>query len=1061
MAPGSPGGVPLLVESLARVAEKHCVARKLLVCSTRAAGRELLRRLSLSGRGWIGFETITPRPLALRLARPAMERGHRAVLDAFEARAVLDEAMDGALAAEGPRLDALSDGVGFREAVHGSIEGLRIAGIGLEQLDRARLFDADKKRFLRRVLQRYEQALAERRRVDTAEVLRMAVAALEAEGARLPPSLGADVVLLLPGLGTRGLTGKLISALAARGARVIETDPVHGLETPPRTLWNPGRKAGTRSFLHAPEAAAAAAAPAERGGAAAAPAAGERPAASSPTELFRAASIHDELREVLRRVVERGLRWDQVEIITPDPAAYGSALHAEAVKLGVPVTFAVGLPIERTRAGRVVRTYLDWIEEGFQADPIRRLLEAGDLRPRRAHGQHAPAALARRFRSLRIGWGRQRYRTQIKEAIEGLDALAPGRHDSEEAFARRRERARRELEALRSILFPALGATPTVPDRMGAEGSRVSPAEIARGLRAFLRRVPKGLGPDRQAREEVERILERIEATLVRRTAFRAAVTVLRRHLDVRVRASGGDGSDESAAPWSSEGGHLHLSDLEHGGFAGREAVFLVGMDADRAPGFVGQDPVLHDGDRRVLGGELPTSAELHRERAFRFASLFARLRGPMTMSYAAWDASQARTLGPSPLLLQALRLARSAPDLTYDDLDAELGRVTSAIPPAGRPPLDGDDVWMAELGRGEILRFGTDEVARAFPRLGAGLLARRAAEERPGAERGVLSPRPELFDPRRNPSLVVSASRLEALGTCPLRYLHGVVLGIRPPDDPELDPDRWLDPLRRGALLHRVYEETLREVRARALQMEDPEVDRLSTAALSRAVELMRAEMPVPGEGALHRERAALEKDVRSFVRMIRGLGAPWIALELEFGLGDDEPVVIETEGGALRLRGAIDRIDEDLEGLSVVDYKTGAPRELAGTRTFHGGRRLQAAIYAHVAEQRLGGAVRRAGYHFPTIRGENREVMFDRLALAGITSLLDRMLDGVAAGGFVPTDKAEDCRFCDFAAICRVQQLGYGKVRSSLADWSEEHLNAGLWPAFSHLKRVRKFED
>ncbi|HUF75083.1 MAG TPA: PD-(D/E)XK nuclease family protein [Longimicrobiales bacterium] len=1037
------GSTPQLVGSLARVSKKHPLARKLLVCPTRAVGRELLRRLSLSGEGWIGFEVTTPRPLALRLARPAMEPEHLVVLDAFEARALLDDAMDVALRSEGPELGALADGVGFREAVHGSIEALRLAGIGVQALDRARLSGAHRKRFLRRVLQRYEQLLSERRRVDTAEVFRLGLAGLEAHGARLPPELDAEVLLLLPGLGTRGLTGKLIAALSARGARVMETDPVHGLDTPPKMLWRPGKRAGPRSFLHQPEGVA------------------ELDAEAAPMEIFRAASIHDELREVLRRVVERGLSWDQVEIITPDPAAYGSALHAEAVKLRVPVTFAVGLPIERTRVGRVVRTYLDWIEGGFQADPVRRLLEAGDLRPRRARGTHAPAALARRFRSLRIGWGRRRYREQIREAIDGLDALSPGHYESMEAFERRRERTRGELEALRSILFPTLKGTPTVPDRMGEDGVRVSPAEIARGLRAFLRRVPRGRGPDRQAREEVERILERIEATLGRRTAFRSAVTVLRRHLDLRVRASAGADPDDSVAPWSSEGGHLHLSDLEHGGFTGREAVFLVGMDADRAPGFVGQDPVLLDADRRILGEDLPTSTELHRERVFRLAALFARLRGALTMSYAAWDATQARTLGPSPLLLQALRLARADPALTYASLEATLGRVVSVIPPAERPALDGDDVWMSELGKGEVLRAGTDAVARTFSRLAAGLASRRAAEERPGPARGVLSPRPDVFDPRRNPELVVSASRLEALGTCPLRYLQSVVLGIRPPDDPELDPDRWLDPLRRGALLHDVFEQTLREVRAQGLTLDDPRVDELSTAALASAVTQMRAEMPVPGEGALRRERAALENDVRSFLRMVRLQGAPWIALELRFGLGDDEPVVLETPKGPLRLRGAIDRIDEDLNGLRVIDYKTGVAREFAGRGTFHGGRRLQHAIYAHVAEQRLGGMVSLAGYHFPTIRGQNQQLMFDRLGLAGITTLLDRMLDGIAGGSFVPTERADDCKFCDFAAVCRVRESGYGKVHSALADWSEEHLNAGVWPAFADLKRVRKFED
>jgi ATP-dependent helicase/nuclease subunit B len=1040
---------PHLVGSLARVARKHRVARKLLVCPTRSAGRELLRRLSLSGTGWIGFEVTTPRPLALRLARPEMEREHLTVLDAFEARAILDEALDGALLSEGSKLEALADGVGFRDAVQGSIEALRLAGIGPKELDRARLRDADKKRFLERVLQRYEKLLVERGKCDTADVFRRGVAALEAEGARLPPAFGAEVVLLLPGLGTRGLTGRLVSALGARGAKVVETDPVHGIETPARVLWNPSKTAGGRSFLHAP---AEAGVPEVEG------AAGRT---ASDTTLFRAASVHAELREVLRRIAEQGLRWDQVEIVTPDPATYGSTLHAEAVRLGIPVTFAVGLPIERTRVGRVVRTYLDWIEEGFQADPIRRLLEAGDLRPRRAHGVHAPAALARRFRSLRIGWGRQRYRTQIREALAGAEALTPGRHDSEQGVARRRERLRSELQALRSVLFPALKATPTVPDRMGEGGRRVSPAEIARGLRAFLRRVPRGRGSDRQAREEVERVLERIEATLVRRTAFRAAVTVLRRHLDLRVRAATGREADETAAPWSSEGGNLHLSDLEHGGFTGREAVFLVGMDADRAPGLVGQDPLLLDSDRRALGDELPTSNELHRERAFRLAALFARLPGGVTLSYSAWDATQARGLGPSPVLLQALRLSRSDPTLTYLDLDAELGRVVSPIPHAGRPALDGDDVWMTELGRGEVLRAGMEVVAEAFPRLASGLAARRRAEERPGPDRGVLSPRPDLLDPRRNPSLVVSASRLEALGACPLRYLHRVVLGIRPPDDPELDPDRWLDALRRGALLHGVYEETLREVRKRGLDLESPDLDELSDAALAKAIGRMRAEMPLPGEGALHRERVALENDVRSFVRMIRQLGAPWIALELEFGLADDEPVILETPKGELRLRGAIDRIDEDLEGLRVIDYKTGVVRDFAGTGIYHGGRRLQHALYAHVAERRLGGTITLAGYHYPTIRGENRSVMFDRLRLSSIMGLLDLMLDGVAAGSFVPTDRGDDCKFCDFAAICRVREVGYGNVTSPLADWSQEHLNTGLWPAFRHLKRVRKFED
>jgi ATP-dependent helicase/nuclease subunit B len=416
--------------------------------------------------------------------------------------------------------------------------------------------------------------------------------------------------------------------------------------------------------------------------------------------------------------------------------------------------------------------------------------------------------------------------------------------------------------------------------------------------------------------------------------------------------------------------------------------------------------------------------------------------------------------VAPSPLLLQALRLARGAPSLAFQDLDGVLGRVACAVPAEGRPVLDADDAWLTELGRGGVLRAGVARVAEAFPRLGAGLAAVQARRGPPGPHHGVVSPRPDLLDPRRNPSVVVSASRLQALGACPLRYLHSSVLGVRPPDDPEMDPDRWLDPLRSGALLHGVFETTLREVASRGLAVGDAGFEALALEALARGIVVMRAEMPVPGEGALQRQTATLRNDVRSFVRMVRQRGAPWIALELKFGLANDEPVVIEVTGGGLRLCGAVDRVDEDLRGLSVIDYKTGVAREFGASGTFHGGRRLQHALYALVAETRLRGRVVSGEYHFPTMRGQNEVVVFDRLRMAGVHELLGLMLDGVAEGRFVPTDSADDCKFCDFAEVCRARDAGYGRTESPLAEWSEGHVHAGLWPAFANLKRARTFE-
>lgn len=1046
--PAAASSKPRLLRSLERLSRQRPLERKLLVAPSFGAGRELLRRLALEGGGWVGFDVTTPRPLAARVARVALDREGLRSLDSFDRQALLDEALDAALAAgfDDAGLGELSEGVGFREAVHQAIDGLRGAGIDPRRLRTSRVRDARKRRFLARVLERYEGLLAERRRADTATVLRLALDALGPDG-DVTAALHADVVVLLPGLETRGLTGRLVSRLLRGGATVLETDPVMGLEPPAGRLWAAGEAETDRAWLHAPDAVPDRIAP-------------------GPLASYAAASPTDELREVLRRAAERGLRWDQVEIVTPDPATYGSALHALSSRLGIPVTYAAGLPVERTRAGRVVHAYLDWIEGGFQAQPIRRLLEAGDLRPPTPELRgHSPAALARRFRSLRIGWGRKRYRTQIRAAQAAAAAQKKGEWESDEALERRIERVQGELAALRYILFPALKATPSVPDRVGEGGDPVSPAEVARGLRAFLRRVPPGRGPDRAAREALSIVLERAEATLRRRTTFAAAVTILRRHLDITVRAPDPEprSPDDLGAPFRSEGGHLHLCDVAHGGLSGREAVFAVGIDADRVPGSGGQDPVLLDADRRALGDGLPTATDRLKERIFEFAAFVSRTRGSLTLGYSAWSGADARTIAPGAAVLQALRLERRDGSVDYEGLHQAMGRVASVVHRAGRPALDADDVWMAALDAGGVLRPGLDAVRGAFPRLDRGLAARR---ERltgpPGPHQGVVRPRPDVFDPRRNESLVLSASRLQDLGSCPLRYLYGTVLRIRPPDDIELDPDRWLDPLARGSLLHAVFERTLRVAKEQGVGRNDPALERVAMGALDAEVDRTRREIPSPGEGVTRREVASLEEDVRSFVRLIREEGAPWVKLELLFGIGDSEPVLLDVAGGSIRLRGAIDRVDEDLQGLHVVDYKTGVPRDFAPSAgAFNGGRRLQHAVYAVAAERILGGQVVTGAYHFPTRRGENAIHSFDRPEMAGAGDLLGHMFDGVSAGTFVPTDDGSDCRFCDFAEVCRVRTGDWGKTDSPLADWTAEHLNAGLQPAFAHLRKVRTFES
>lgn len=1056
-----PDDAPALIRALDRIAEEHLLERKVVIAAARGAGRELLRTLARMRGGWTGFIVETPRPLALHIATHALaERGLR-VMDEFEEEALVDEALDAVVAegAPGAAFGPLAGGRGFRRAARGAVQGLRLAGVSPERIRAARLSGEDKRALLGALLREVEREMGARGVADAATVLRLATEALRA-GEPLP----ADRVYLLPGLSRRGMSGRFVEALIARGAEILPTDPVKGRDEPPGLVWRAAgaperRPAATEGLplFDGPVSAQAVAAPLDS----------TRP--RPDLHLFRAAGVHEELREVLRRVLASGRPWDDIEIVTPDPAVYGPTLHGLATHLGVGVTFAVGLPVERTRPGRAVAAYLRWIEDDFPSPVLRRLLENDDLRAPGRHRDVNPRWLAHRLRELRVGWGRDRYAQLVDAALERLEREPPRPRpdDTPDAVAERTERTRAELEALKALTTALLRATPReVPRRLELNPRPVSPARLAAGVGALLRLVPTRRGSvDETAKERLSRVLDRIRHTLTREAPFHAALGSVLDHLEIRVPAPRAEGK----APWLSDGGSVHLTDLEHGGLSGRPLTFIVGLDASRFPGGDAQDPLLLDGERAALSSDLPTSRDRATELRFRFDALLARLRGTVVMSYPAWEATEGRVQSPSPVLLEAYRASTGDADLGFEELRDHLGMPASRIPRGGTC-LDREDVWLHALARGDHLLEGAHVVREAFPRLDAGLRARGAwTAPTPGPFNGVLAPR-SAFDPRGDPEAVVSASRLEALAACPLRYFYRYVLHVKPPDDPEYRPDEWLNSLRRGSLLHRVYERTLRLAREEGVEPGEEAFAETAQRVLGEEALHIRAEVPPPSEAVYEREMDALREDARLFGRHLLEHPAPWTRLERRFGFGDDgePPPEIALPGGPLRVRGAIDRVDRierepgGPELLRIIDYKTGrfARHWSNATGIYSGGRRLQHVLYSLTLEALEGRAVESMEYHFPTRKGEGRVKRFLRSELAGGPALLARLLDGAARGHFVPTESADDCRFCDFREICRVTEGGWGGTSSPPADWGRERMAEGS-EAYLELTGVRCCEE
>jgi ATP-dependent helicase/nuclease subunit B len=1057
----------------------------------------------VNGLPWIGFEISTPLRLAHERVASSLAAQGLAVVDEFDELALVDAAMDSALSGGG-RLAALAEGSGLRQAIAASVRSLRLAGITASDVAAVRLRDLDKRNQIAGILAEYERRLEAESRIDAADVLRAALQSLDRADARAGATAAAavmpDRIYLMPDLGTRGLAGQFLQALQARGAVVLPADPVFGMARPRGWLAVPDLPtaaaahrdgAAPLSWLHdvggwaaatqgAVEAEQAGAKPGQ--GTAKAGLAGAkttqagmsalqgRPAAGDVVlDVFAAASVSAEVREVLRRIMAAGLRWDEVEIIATDADVYGVALDGLGRRLGIAVSHAAGLPLARTRAGRAIAAYIEWVQLGYPADVLRQMLERGDIAP--VDGSIPGIALARRLRSLRIGRGLDRHAA----AIDGARASDGGRDD------------RGEMVALAALLRPLIDAAPRVsapsprtgnpvddpsaPGAAWAEPGRepgghgtVAPSDVARGLLVLLEHVPAGDAVERSAKTRVAARLQRLAGTVTRPTTLAGAIAAVSSRLEDRVPAPEGTGG----SPWNAAGGHLHLTELESGGFTGRRATFVVGLDSSRFPGPGGSDALLVDDDRsRLAAGRapapLPTTAERIDERRFAFAALVARLRGAVTFSYAAWDAVEGRALAPASELLQVHRLVSGDNTADYEALHAAVSPPASAVP-RGSALLDGADAWLHALahdpdaGSTGALRRGVSAVCAAYPHLEAGVRAWKARKRSdvPTAYHGAIVPRPSL-DPRSDDGPVVSAMGLQTLGACPHRYLLRHVLRVKVPGDPDLSPDVWLQPPDRGALLHALYERVLRTAAELDIDLDDDAFDRLVASTLEDEIAARRERLPPPGAAVFEAERSSLREDARAFIAMVRQDGRRFIELERRFGRDGSDPVEIALpDGSTIRLEGAIDRIDALEDGrLLVIDYKTGSNAAFGrDTGALDGGRRLQHVLYTAAAERLLGRDVAAAEYQFPTRRSENHRVRYDAASLRDGLGLVAELLDLVRNGWFLPSSDAADCGSCDYTAACRVRIDAWGGVTSPLAEWSREADGA----AADLLRRLRR---
>jgi ATP-dependent helicase/nuclease subunit B len=489
--------------------------------------------------------------------------------------------------------------------------------------------------------------------------------------------------------------------------------------------------------------------------------------------------------------------------------------------------------------------------------------------------------------------------------------------------------------------------------------------------------------------------------------------------------------------------GHLHISTLDDAGADRRPFVFVVGLEEGRVFPAAREDPILLDRERAAINAALgdPPRLRLSLDRQQetidrRLARLAAAgvEAARVVLSYSCRDTREFRDSYASWVVLNAFRLMRGDPALSYRQLHEWLGEApASPLPVSAAAAATTAEWWMAQARRARDARAA---ILAAHPHLQQGLVAMQARAGDDFTIYDGLVPDAARLDPSRTGRLV-SVSTLERLAGCPFRFFLEHGLQVNELDEHEPDADAWLDARTRGSELHVLYASVMRRAREQGRRVSVAADLAWARDQAALALQRLRVGMSPPSEAVFAREAEELLDDVEIFVAdEASKAGVEPLGFEVEFGLGgsrleplnDPRPLELTlAPARVLRLRGRIDRIDRLAGGnaYQVVDYKTGVFRTAEYDGTYVMGTRLQPMIYGLAAEQLLqgdhpGARVVRGAYVFPTSRGFRTIKPIDLPPAESTVRVIELVLDVAAAGTFPAAPSEGPCRYCPLSRAC-----------------------------------------
>ncbi len=992
-----------LIESLSQWLQTHFLDEKWLLVPNRRIGIQMVDHVSLTGCACVNLHIKTFPALLMDFMGEDLRQSGLRWLDVTGASLLLEQ-----LWHQNPPsayLSNLQTTPELFQTLFRTFESIRFSGLSHNHLDRTHFEVPIKGKELISLYQAYEEALSQHNLIDYAGILHRCL--------KQEPWKTYEVFWLMPeDRLLNPLEKKLWQSLPPKKRATLPVDPIKTGPAPSQQTFSQIESLG---WLPSPTNA-----PITKD--------------DGTVHFFRAIGESNEVREVFRRCLTQAEKLDQIEILYSDRETYLPLFYEIAQDIALPdenqslpLTFADGIPARYAKPGRALMAWVDWIQNNYPQSKLipmlrERLIQLPQDLPAPWHNHDK---LANLLRSMPIGFGgkpryleildtqRRGYENQLQEKLHPLEE---DDDFDEEQYKQSIQNKINGIHALTQLIQ-------TLFDHSLFNHSSNEP--ILDQAQDFLQNLTScSTELDNYTRgkffDEITTLREWLHFT-PENTSLDIWHWLSQLPLRTQVMGSG------------PRPGHLHIANLYSGGYSGRPHTYITGLDDSRFPGGAVQDPLLLDKERARLSPDLPPSQQKVQEKLHLFHHLIARLRGQLTLSYSCYDLIDDRELFPANAFLTAYRILSGNPGGSHCDLIQWLEPPAAFAPRKEESCLNESQWWLWRFCHQDQPKNPRELLAFRYPHLKDGFIAQSLRDSETFTPfDGSITQAGEILSPKKTTGLTMSASSFENLGKCPLRFFFRYALGIKPPEELTIEPDRWLDHAAYGSLLHHVFEEFYSQL---VNQGELPAYNRhysLLHEILDRHIDENRRRYPPPSEEAFHRQREEFYEAINIFLKDEEEFCKTSYPqqLEAEIGMEKDNPWWIRfPDGSEIKVRGRLDRLDrldpqKDL--FALWDYKTGRPYSHVDKDPFRQGRLLQHILYLlmtnrwikiHYSPQ---AEVLRFGFFFPSIRGEgerlcwNQEMLQDgQTILAALTSLID-------SGSFPATDDKQDCLYCDYQTIC-----------------------------------------